>query len=49
MEEKLEAFDAAGDLDGYENYFMEISFQAGLAYSYYEDLNGGSAEICRQF
>ncbi len=40
MEEKLEAFDAAGDLDGYENYFMEISFQAGLAYSYYEDLNG---------
>lgn len=40
MEAKLAEFDEAGDLDGYENYFINISFQAGTAYAHYEDLKG---------
>lgn len=47
IEAKLAGFDDAGDLDGYESYFMEISFQAGTAYAHYEDLN--DVEDLRQY
>lgn len=36
--QNLQAFDDAGDIDGYENYYLETSFQAGLAYTHYEAL-----------
>ncbi len=38
IQETLAMYEEAGDEDGYQNYFMEIAWQAGTAYAYYEDL-----------
>lgn len=38
MEEALTAYDEAGDEEGYEAYYLEVSLQARTVYAYYEDL-----------
>lgn len=45
IEAELAEFDAADDLDGYEAYFIEISFQAGMAYAHYEDLKSEEEDL----
>lgn len=40
IEAELAKLDDAGDIDGYEAYFLNISFQAGTAYAHFEDLKG---------
>ena len=36
---QLEAYDAAGDEEGYEAYYVETAFEAGTVYNYYEELD----------
>ena len=45
VEEKLAALDEAGDEEGYETYFLEVSQQALTVYAYYEDLGPELQEL----
>lgn len=39
IEAELTALEEAGDEEGYETYFMEVSLQAKTAYAYFEELD----------